>query len=115
MNLLTKEQIEIFSKHEREFYTVMNFDYKRNTPSRDCNQLAEIYESVTKETVTRNWNCSHCQMNAFKLFGKLYYASLDFYKEEEKKATEEPVQALNEVVEDKPTKKRTSKTKTAKK
>lgn len=115
MDLLTKEQIEIFSKHEREFYTVMNFDYKRNTPSRDCNQLAEIYESVTKETVTRNWNCAHCQMNAFKLFGKLYYASLDFYKEEEKKATEEPVHALNEAKEDKPTKKRTSKTKTTKK
>lgn len=115
MDLLTKEQIEIFSKHEREFYTVMNFDYKRNTASRECNQLAEIYESVTKEKVTRNWNCSHCQMNAFKLFGKLYYASLDFYKEEEKKATEESVQALNEVVKDKPVKKRTSKTKTAKK
>lgn len=91
MNLLTKEQIEIFSKHEREFYTVMNFDYKRNTMTKECNQLAEIYESVTKEKVTRNWNCSHCQMNAFKLFGKLYYDSLEYYKTQENAKSEEEI------------------------
>ena len=97
MNLLTKEQIEIFAKHEREFYTVMNFDYKRNTPSRDCNQLAEIYESITKEKVTRNWNCSHCQMNAFKLFGKLYYDSLEYYKTQENAKSEEEIPTETEV------------------
>ena len=97
MNLLTKEQIDIFSKHEREFYTVMNFDYKRNTPSRDCNQLAEIYESITKEKVTRNWNCSHCQMNAFKLFGKLYYDSLEYYKTQENAKSEEEIPTETEV------------------
>ena len=97
MDLLTKEQIEIFSKHEREFYTVMNFDYKRNTPGRDCNQLAEIYESVTKETVTRNWNCAHCQINAFKLFGKLYYDSLEYYKTQENAKSKEDIPTETEV------------------
>ena len=97
MNILTKEQIDIFSKHEREFYTVMNFDYKRNTMTKECNQLAEIYESVTKETVTRNWNCSHCQMNAFKLFGKLYYDSLEYYKTQENAKSEEEIPTETEV------------------
>ena len=97
MNLLTKEQIDIFSKHEREFYTVMNFDYKRNTMTKECNQLAEIYESITKEKVTRNWNCSHCQMNAFKLFGKLYYDSLEYYKTQENAKSEEEIPTETEV------------------
>lgn len=97
MNILTKEQIEIFSKHEREFYTVMNFDYKRNTMTKECNQLAEIYESITKEKVTRNWNCNHCQMNAFKLFGKLYYDSLEYYKTQENAKSKEEIPTETEV------------------
>ena len=115
MNILTIDDLEFCKKFEREFYTTINFDYKSNTPSKDCLKLAEIYEKTTKEVATRNFSCAHCQLNLFKQLGRVYYASLDFYKEEEKKATEEPVQALNEVVKDKPVKKRTSKTKTTKK
>ena len=46
MNILTIDDLEFCKKFEREFYTTINFDYKRNTPSKDCLKLAEIYDAV---------------------------------------------------------------------
>lgn len=85
MNILSKEDLEIFSKHEREFYTSINHDYKRNTSSRDCLLLAEIYEKTTNIKVTRNFSCGSCQMTLFKQLGNLYYDSVNYYKEQAEK------------------------------
>ena len=97
MNLLTIDDLEFCKKFEREFYTTINFDYKRNTPSKDCLKLAEIYEKTTKEVATRNFSCAHCQLNLFKQLGRVYYDSLEYYKTQENAKTKEKIPTETEV------------------
>lgn len=88
MNILSIEDLEIYKNHEREFTTSLYYDYKRNTSSKDCLQLAEIYEKVTGQSVTRNFSCASCQLTLFKQLARLYFDSIAYYKEQEEKEAE---------------------------
>lgn len=109
MNILSKEDLEIFSKHEREMTTSLYYDYKRNTSSKDCLQLAEIYEKTTGLTVIRNFSCASCQLTLFKQLGRLYFDSVEYYKEQAEKEAEMLKNAKNEEAEVEPIKQKTKK------
>lgn len=109
MNILSKEDLEIYKNHEREFTTSLYYDYKRNTSSKDCLQLAEIYEKTTGLTVTRNFSCASCQLTLFKQLGRLYFDSVEYYKEEAEKESEMLKNAKTEEVTIEPVKQKTKK------
>lgn len=69
---LTKEEINILSKYESNFRTAINANYTRNIPTKELEQLAEIYKRVTG---SNNKICLHCSTQILALvtkLGKLY-------------------------------------------
>lgn len=89
MKYFTKKQLEQLSQYEEHFRTVVKALYKRATPARVNDMVADIYEQTTGEVLQRNWSCAHCGFTIFKKCGELYYASLEHYKVEDAKVKEE--------------------------
>lgn len=90
MKLFTNKQIELLSPYESHFHTVLFAKYKRATSSRGNDLVADLYEEVSGEIITRNWSCNHCIYSLFDKCGKLYYASLEAAQKAEKEAKTEP-------------------------
>lgn len=79
MNYLTKKQIEVFDKQKDNLRRAYYSDWKTHTMMWDNIELANIYTEVTGETLN-NWNCSSCALKNYKRMGKLYFDSIEHYK-----------------------------------
>lgn len=90
MKYFTKDDINILMKYEYYFSTVIKYNYKRNTTRQINDEVADVYERTTNEKLSRNYSCSSCVFNIFKTVGKLYFDSIEYWKNEDKKALEQP-------------------------
>ena len=64
------------------FETAVKHQYKLGTPVEMNNLVADLYEKVTGQKLSRNWSCGHCGFNAYKKAGELYFKSLEYRKME---------------------------------
>lgn len=81
MKYLNKKQILQLAPYENHFHTVIYAKYKRATTARVNDLIADIYEDVTGEVISRKWSCSQCVFNIFEKCGRLYYESVKILNE----------------------------------
>lgn len=80
MKYFNKKQLKALEQVEQHFHTVIYAKYKRATSSKVNDMVADLYEEVTGEILTRKWSCAHCVYALFEKAGKLYYKSLENLK-----------------------------------
>ena len=76
----SREQIEILKPAEIHFYSCVYEQWKRGTVSTMNDLVADTYEQTTGEQLPRNWNCASCSFNNYLKVGKLYYESIEYWK-----------------------------------
>lgn len=76
----SKEQIETLKPAEIHFYSCVYEQWKRGTVSTMNDLVADTYEQTTGEQLPRNWNCASCSFNNYLKVGKLYYESIEYWK-----------------------------------
>lgn len=87
-NYFNKKQLKQLEPYESHFHTVIYAKYKRATPTRVNNLVADIYEETTGNIVDRNWSCSKCVYSVFEKCGKIYYESIKILNEKDVKNNE---------------------------
>lgn len=76
----SREQIETLKPAEIHFYSCVYEQWKRGTVSTMNDLVADTYEQTTGEQLPRNWNCASCSFNNYLKVGKLYYESIEYWK-----------------------------------
>lgn len=87
-NYFTKQQIEQLKVFEHHFYTAVYENYKRASAASDNDYVADLFEKTTGGKLNRNWSCGTCVLNAYKIVGKLYYESKEYWLTTEEDVTE---------------------------
>ena len=85
--ILTDEQWIAFKEASPHFKSSKQ-EYIRNAPRWLTEQVINIYESVTGNTILdKDLSCAHCVLRVYQIAGKLYFSELDRREklEEEKK------------------------------
>lgn len=77
---LNKDQLAIFEKYSSALNNAYHYDVLGRTNVVDELELSKIYFEVTGFQLL-NWNCNECRLNNWKKLGKLYYSSLQKFKE----------------------------------
>ena len=77
-------ELKKLKKVEGHFYTSVNLQYKNNTSREENDMVADLYERVTGEKVSRNWACPRCVYDLFRKAGLIYYKSVNNGKTEGK-------------------------------
>lgn len=88
----TKEQMEVLSAYEQNFFTAIKADWSRSVGRTGVETLYNIWVCATGTLVKVNPNCSHCVLSLLKEIGNAYFA------DKEELAKEHKV----EVIEDSP-------------
>lgn len=100
MKHFNKEQLDILSEYEQNFFRAVHQDYYRTMRSTVIDKLSDIYNSVADKPYNTNWSCSHCILAFLKTIGKKYYDDLELYKENSKKLIEAIDEVMAEVEDD---------------
>lgn len=77
MIYFNEEELNELKEAESYFHTCVNASYKRNTPIKLDNKVADIYERATNDKVRRNWSCAKCVYDIYLKVGKMYFASME--------------------------------------
>ena len=72
----TNDQLKQLKEAESHFNTMVNADYKRNTPRSLDEKIHKIYTEATGTEYKMNWNCSVCIGKLYKTVGRLYFEDL---------------------------------------
>lgn len=91
MKYFSKEDIEKLREYEYYFTTTVKYGYKRNTVKQVNEYIADIYDSATSEKINRNFSCNKCVFDMFTTVGKLYFASIEYHKNNEENNVPEPL------------------------
>ena len=75
----TEEQIARLKEAEYYFATSVRENFKRGTMIN--NLVATVYEEATGERLNPNWTCANCCLNNYKTAGRLYFESIEHWKE----------------------------------
>lgn len=93
----TKEQYDALYEAQIHFITVRTSNCIKNAPRWLTDQVADVWEQRTGQTVNRNWSCSSCVFNFYNMVGKYYLQDKALYEKEEQEK-EEPVEVFTESV-----------------
>jgi hypothetical protein len=81
----SREQIETLKPADIHFFSCVYEKWKRGTMMSLNDLVADTYEQTTGEKLPRNWNCASCSFNNYLTIGKLYYESIEHWKEMDEK------------------------------
>lgn len=79
----TKEQYDALYEAQIHFITVRTSNCIKNAPRWLTDQVADVWEQRTGQTVNRNWSCSSCVFNFYNMVGKYYLQDKALYEKEE--------------------------------
>lgn len=96
--MLSKEEINILKKYEREMSNAIYNDFVRAS---NLNEIIDVYNRHYKDTIKKNTTCGGCILNMLKRIGNEYFKCKSLMVEEVK---EEDMELLedNEIIVDKP-------------
>ena len=72
---------------EGHFFTSVNLNYKNSTTKEENEIVAELYERVSGEKVSRNFACPKCVFDLYRKAGLIYFKSVNGKKEKPKEET----------------------------
>ena len=72
----TNDQLNELKEAESYFNTMVNADYKRNTPRSLDEKVHKIYTEATGVEYRMNYSCSVCVGKLYKTVGRLYFEDL---------------------------------------
>lgn len=87
----TIEQYNRLWDAEIHFKSAVKSGCVKNCPRWLVDTVADVYEEATGEVVNRNFNCAVCVFNFLNKVGKLYFADMEEYKNQEDMITEIPI------------------------
>lgn len=92
----TKEQLDKLKPLEKYLTSSFKYGYKRGTSTDENKILKDVWFELTQETL-KNFNCGQCELTNYKTVGKVYFESIEYYKNNETKSEDVCVQETQEV------------------
>lgn len=84
----TKEQLDKLKPLEKYLTSSFKYGYKRGTSTDENKLLIDVWFDFTSETL-KNFSCGTCNLNNYKTVGKVYFESIEYYKNNETKSEEQ--------------------------
>lgn len=89
MRNYTPEEMKILEPLEPHLHTAYKMGFKRPSPVKDNETVADIYEAAGGKKLPRNWSCGACLYKIWYEAARIYYQT----KEAMEKEAQEPKKA----------------------
>lgn len=80
MKALTKKDFQKIRYQEFMFDSAYHHDYMHAPSIRDMDMVFDIYDEITGTRHSRNYSCSHCQLQLYRLMAPHYFAAKEKYE-----------------------------------